>query len=177
MHLHKMEQNEKEVFMNGANEWSQRYMGQTRRLSCRDSRAITLLEDCYCAELSSVAAYTYRSLVTEGISGELSTLLDRIAVDECEHFRLVGSIIVSMGGNPVIRSRVQTEPYDFAGLSPQKTEITVCRMLREAMQEEREEIDRYQTLMGRTDDRVLRSFLAQIIADEERHVVGIKSMM
>ena len=163
--------------MNGANEWSHRYMGQLRQLSCRDHCAITILEDCYCAELSSVAAYTYRSLVTEGISGELSTLLDRIAVDECEHFRLVGSIIVSMGGNPVIRSHVRTESYDFGGLTPQKTEITICRMLREALQEEREEIDRYQSVMGRTDDRVLRSFLAQIIADEERHVIGIKSIM
>ena len=163
--------------MKEANEWSPHHTGPMRPVACRDSRPLALMEDCYRAELSSVAAYTYRSLVTEGISGELSALLDRIAVDECEHFRLVGSLIVSMGGNPIIRSRVQTEPYDFGGLSPQKTEITICRMLREALQEEREEIERYQTVMGRTDDRILRSFLAQIIADEERHVSGLKSMM
>ena len=163
--------------MQEANECHARFSKDARRMPGRDSRPIALLEDCYRAELSAVAAYTYRSLVTESLSGELSALLDRIAVDESEHFRLIGSIILSLGGNPIVRARVQTEPYDFEGLTPQKTEITVTRMLREALQEEREEIERYQTVLARTQDRILRSFLTQIITDEERHLSALKSMM
>lgn len=163
--------------MEQVNGWGARASGDGRRMPCRDARPIALLEDCYRAELSAVAAYTYRALVTESVSGELSALFDRIAVDESEHFRLTGELIASLGGNPVIRARVHTEPYDFSGLTPQKTAVTVSRMLREAMREEREEIDRYQTVMAHTEDRILRSFLAQIIGDEERHLGRMKAMM
>ena len=163
--------------MQEASERHPRFSREARRMPCRDPHPISLLEDCYRAELSAVAAYTYRSLVTEPLSGELSALLDRIAVDESEHFRLIGSLIVSLGGNPIVRARVQTEPYDFDGMTEQKTEITLSRMLREAMVEEREAVDRYQTVLARTEDRILRSFLVQIIADEERHISGLKSML
>ena len=151
--------------------------GNACHMPSRDRRPLRLLEECYRAELCGVAAYTYRSLITEEVSGELSAAMDRIAVDEMEHFRLMGALIRSLGGNPSISVRVQNEPYSFEQLSPQKAEATLVRMLREALREEQEEIDRYQTALAHTEDRILRSFLCQVIADEERHAAKLRSIM
>ena len=153
------------------------YRESACKMPTKDRRPIRFLEECYRAELCAVAAYTYRSLITERISGELSAALDRIAVDEMEHFRLVGALIRSLGGNPCLRVHVQNEPYCFEELSPQKAEITLVRMLKEALREEQEEIDRYQTAMAHTEDRILRSFLCQIISDEERHAAKLRELM
>lgn len=151
--------------------------GGARRLPAKDPRLSRVLEDCYRAELCAMAAYTYRSMITEPLSRELSDALDRIAIDEMEHFRLLGSLIVSLGGNPVVRVRLQNDPLEFDGCDARVLSGKVTRMLSDAIREEREEIDRYQTLMGRTEDRIVRSFLCQIIADEERHVAKLYAMM
>lgn len=158
---------------NGSCGGERRYVQRARQMPQRDARLLVRLEDCYRAELTSVAAFTYRSLVTESLSGSLAALLDRIAVDENEHFRLVGSIIHSMGGDPQVRMRVQTEPYCFANLTEGQSAATLSRMLGQAVREKREAIGRYQTLLGCTDDRILRSFLSQIISDEERHTAAL----
>lgn len=161
-----------------ANERQNRfYRGNARNMPCRDRRPLRLLEECYRAELGAVAAYTYRSLMTEQISAELSAALDRMAIDEMEHFRLMGTLIVSLGGNPSLRVHVQNEPYSFEGLPTQKAEATLTRMLTEALREEQKEIDRYQTVMAHTEDRILRSFLCQVISDEERHASKLRSLL
>ena len=143
--------------------------GGAHQMPSRDLRIARLLEDCYRAELGAVAAYTYRSLVTEPRSRELADLFDRIAVDETEHFLLLGRLICALGGDPVIQTRVHT-----VSLAREAREE---KMLCTALCEERAEVDRYQTVMGRVEDRIVRSFLSQIISDEERHIREMQKMM
>lgn len=170
--------NDKEVIMKEINRGSRLSSpGGAHRMPPRDLRMARLLEDCYHAELCAVATYTYRSLMCETVSQELSDILDRIAIDETEHFLLLGRLIRSLGGNPTVRTRVQTAPLSFENADCRATCRTVENMLATAMREEREEIDCYQTLMGRCEDRIVRSFLSQIIADEERHVRYLEKML
>lgn len=150
--------------------------GNAHRMPPRDLRMARLLEDCYHAELCAVANYTYRSLMSEAVSQELSDVLDRIVVDETEHFLLLGRLICSLGGNPAVRTRVQTASLSLACDDCGAASRAVEAMLDDAIREEREEIDCYQTLMGRCEDRIVRSFLSQIIADEERHIRYLEKM-
>ena len=146
-------------------------------MPARDPHLAKRLEESYRAELSATASYTYRSTITEPISKELSDVLDEIAADEMEHFRLLGLLIVSLGGNPALCASVQTDRMDLDLEDRKKLSVSVTRMLSDAIREERAEIDRYQTLMARTQDRIVRSFLCQMIADEERHVAKLYSMI
>ena len=146
-------------------------------MPARDPRLARRLEESYHAELSATASYTYRSMITEPISKELSDALDQIAVDEMEHFRLLGLLMVSLGGNPTLCTSVQTDRMDLDPEDRKKLSVSVTQMLSAAIREERAEIDRYQTLMARTEDRIVRSFLCQMIADEERHVAKLYAMM
>ena len=44
------------------------------------------------------------------------------------------------------------------------------------MREERSAVDRMQTLMGRTEDRVVRSLLSYLISDGERWLCTLEEM-
>lgn len=143
----------------------------------REGRRGAFLEGCFQAQLCAVAAYTYRSLMTEGISRELSDAFDRIAIDEMEHFRLLGSLIASLGGDPVIRTSVETESLEMEESNTRTLANALTEMINHAVLEEREEILRYRTAMRCTDDRIVRGFLSQLIADEERHITTLVRLL
>ena len=131
----------------------------------RDLRLARMLTDCYLNELYAHAANTYRSLLCEKGERTLSDLFDELAADENEHFRLLGGLILALGGDPMIRTQL--------GVGGN---ITACdgrwgmRMLDDALCEKKKMIDRYQTVMGHTQDRVVRSVLLYLLENEERHV-------
>ena len=135
-----------------------------------DRRMSRALEDCYAAELHAVATYTYRSLLCEPADRTLSDLFNTLALEEIEHFRLLGELILALGGNPTLRTRVQVEPFPLCGGDRSCTDREAMRMIEEAIREEKALIDCYETLMSRTEDRVVRSVFSHLIADEQAHV-------
>jgi rubrerythrin len=143
----------------------------------KELQLTTLLIDCFHAELGAIAAYTYRSLITEGISRELSDTFDRIATHETEHFRLVGSLILSLGADPEIGTRIRKVSHVLESCEDRSYDHSLTAMIDAAVGEEYAEIDRYRKAMAHTDDRIFRAFLAQLIADEERHVRMLVTML
>lgn len=143
----------------------------------RDPRLSRMLEDLYPRALYAVAAYTYRSLICERIDKGLSDLFDRFAIDEVEHFRLLGQLILALGGNPMIRVQLRVDPVNPAYEETASKDRAVAYMLSESKQEGKSRIDRYQTLMGGAQDRVVRSLLSHILSDEEHRISQIVSAM
>ena len=141
----------------------------------RDPCFAKALCESYMEELAAVGAYTYRALVIRGRNQRLSELFERIAREEMVHFRLLGELILALGGNPAICTHLRI------GM-PEGCCAVGCeagfegRAIADSLREERRGIDRYQTLMGCTRDRVVRSVLTQIIDDEQAHVEAIRAM-
>ncbi len=136
----------------------------------RDPRMAKLLEGCYRNELYAVSAYTYRSLMCEPIDREVADLFDAIAVEESEHFRLIGQLIVALGGNPEISAQLRVHTESLAREDSAQGARGVRQMLLRSVREEKASIERYQTLMGSTQDRVVRSLLAHILSNEQYHI-------
>ena len=114
-----------------------------------------------------IAAYLWRSVMSETRDSALSDLFDRCAKEEIEHFRLLGELASALGGAPRLYTQVRIDPARYG--APTETGF-LTRLVREAICEEKQMIDRLQTLMGRTCDRVVRSVLSQMISDEHRRV-------
>ncbi len=142
----------------------------------KDPRLCRMLEPAYGGELYAVAANTYRSLLCESVDVSLSAVFDRIAVCEAEHFRLLGELILCLGGNPALHVPLKLSPVEPPCRGHASESRSICRMLTEAIQEKRRTIERYQTLMGQTCDRVVRSLLVQLIADEEAHLGELRAV-
>ena len=135
-----------------------------------DVRLARAVEESYLEKLASVAAYTYRSLMTEEIDCALAEVFDSYAVEEMEHFRLLGDLILSLGGDPALRTQVRVTPIDWRRERRKEQDRTVIQLLEEAIREEKRSVERLEVLMGHTEDRVVRSLLAYLISDGQRHV-------
>ena len=140
----------------------------------RDKGFARMLEGVNLHTLYSFATMTYRALLAERCDHRLCALFDEIVYDESEHFRLIGALIFALGGNPSIRAQLQVarlEPNDGQDAPPERL---ASQLIMQTLEEKKRSINRLQTLMGRSRDRIVRSILAYLIADEERHMEMLK---
>ncbi len=141
----------------------------------QDHRMARAVTDCYYGKLCSLSAYTYASLMTEQKDRALSDMLDAFAIEESEHFRLLGELILALGSNPTVKTQVRVSPMEWREGICGSHEAAVRTMLEEAVQLEKNASDRLQTLMGRTEDRVVRSLFAYLISDAQRHIEHLRA--
>lgn len=139
------------------------------RVTC-DCRMAHKLGECYDEELQAIAAYIYRCVMTEEQAPHVSALFDAIARDEIFHFRRLGELILALGGTPTVHTTVHVEPLELPEDVASRLRWVLPRCLRDCIREEQSLIDRYETLIGKTSDRVVRSILAEFVADEQRHI-------
>ena len=138
----------------------------------QDHRLAHAVGECYQRELYLIAAYLWRSLMSEKHDRELSQFFDLYAREEIEHFRLVGELIAALGGTPMLYTQVRIDPTRYGPLTAARF---LAQLVGESIHDERLMIDRYQTLMGKTGDRVVRSVFSQILSDGHRHVERLSS--
>lgn len=136
----------------------------------KDLRMARWIEECYAGALASMAAYTYRSLMTEQSDPALSRQLDSMSAEKAEHFRLLGELILALGAEPGLRAQVRVGGERRSREGGERTAL-----LRDALREEKWAVDRMQTLMGRTEDRVVRSLLSYLISDGERCISALET--
>ena len=67
-----------------------------------DPKMARAVLELYEEELYAISAYTYRSLLCDR-----SDLFQDLSRDEMRHFRLLGELILALGGNPMIRTQVR----------------------------------------------------------------------
>ena len=130
-----------------------------------DPKMVRATEELYVEELYAISAYTYRSLLCDR-----SDLFMDLSKDEMRHFRLLGELILSLGGNPMIRTQIRVEACELDRREAYASPKGCRQMLADSIREEKHAIDRYQTLMGCTNDRIVRSVLSGIVDDEQRHL-------
>ena len=136
-----------------------------RGVARQDPAFALLLLPAYQEALGAVASYTYRSLLSGERSQELSTLFDRMATDALEQFQTLGELIVALGGNPVI----YTPPGSEAAVLPSGplTDERLRQFVQDSIREERRAVEDCETLLGKTDDRVVRSVLLQTVREKQ----------
>ena len=127
----------------------------------KDRRLANGFKICYIDTFASIAANVYRSLVSLRCDRRASELFDCIAEEDLEHFRLLGELILALGGDTAMRG-IRGSCVGGSGQGD------TAAFLADACRERRRNIDRYQTLMGKTGDRVVRSMLAKLLSSEQR---------
>ena len=135
-----------------------------------DPKMARAVAELYAEELYAISAYTYRSLLCDR-----SDLFSDISKDEMRHFRMLGELILALGGNPMIRTQLRVDGYELERGSTCLSGRSCTQMLHDSIREEKRTIDRYQTLMGCTTDRIVRSVLAGLVDDEQKHVEWLRA--
>ena len=126
----------------------------------KDRRFASMLEICYVECFASIAANIYRSLIASHKERALGEAFEWIAQEELEELRLLGELILALGGNAELRHvRLRSHSARACGTT---TYVEECR------NERMRDIDRYETLMSRTGDRVVRSLMAKLLSVQRR---------
>ena len=131
----------------------------------KDLRMAGAIEHCYVDTFASIAADVYYSLILAPVNRSLSELFDDLATEELDQFRILGELMLALGGDAALRTvprgrwnRTQRRGSDGVGAA----QVSLCVAQKE------QNIDRYETLMAHTGDRVVRSVLAGLLGRERR---------
>ena len=126
----------------------------------RDTRLAAAVYTCSAEAFFSISDNLYRSLVCKDCDTPLSDLFNELAEADLERFRLLEELFLALGENG--KSQTRCYPYRKRPSSPHTQDAP----LQAALWERRRNIDCFETLMGRTEDRVVRSVFSKILSTE-----------
>ena len=136
----------------------------------RDPRLAAELNEVLCYCIYTVAANTYRAMVCGKADSAIGEMLEMIAADGIGHFHVLGDLILALGGQPGVRANVFVEPISLpTEENGTARKYALRKALRSSREENRRATDLLQSLMGRTEDRVVRSILSGLLHDVGLH--------
>ena len=127
----------------------------------RDARLAAAVYTSYSEAFFSISDNIYRSLVYKDSDTTLCDLFEELAQTDLERFRLLGELYIALSetdGRKTVRY-----PYYKRSSCPSQNQNSHTLA---ALWERRRNIDCFETLMGRTEDRVVRSVFSKILATE-----------
>lgn len=134
-----------------------------------DARTARALESCYLDALYTVAAESYRAAICEAWDGELAALLRELVEEALYCMRILMELTVALGGDPAPRVQLRVDSYAPRGTCREAELRERDRMLRDAVCERKRRIECMESVMGKTQDSVVRSVLATLIGEERLH--------
>ncbi len=128
---------------------------------CRDTRLAASLYTCCSDAFFSISDNIYRSLILKDSDTALSDLFEELAEKDLERFRLLGELFLALG--EADGQKAPRYPYHKRSSVASRNQGSPALS---ALWERRRNIDCYETLMGRTEDRVVRSVFSKLLSTE-----------
>ncbi len=127
----------------------------------RDARMAAAVYTCSLEAFFSISDNIYRSLVCRDCDAALSDLFEELAEKDLDNFRLLGELFYALSDTDgqkkphyTYRKRASCPTHDRG------SHVSAALWAR------RRNIDCYETLMGRTEDRVVRSVFSKLLSSE-----------
>lgn len=143
------------------------------RTEKRDLNAVQILMPLYTGaygELTSLSNYTYQSLITQRRNKRLSDILDCISMTEMKHFRILGSVIKMLGGDPVFRLELPKRRYQWWNSEFCDFEKNPEVFIQSNIISETEGLRAYRRALSSINDKYIKLIIERIIIDEELHI-------
>ena len=127
----------------------------------RDARLAAAVYTCSCEAFFSISENVWRSLAYKDSDNELCDLFEELAQKDLERFRLLGELLLALSD----ADGHKTSRYPYYKRAA-RTHCNQDSPALAALWERRRNVDCFETLMGRTEDRVVRSVFSKILTAE-----------
>ena len=121
------------------------------------------------SELSALTGYVYQHLVLKEKYSYIADTLECLSVTEMKHFEMLGRLIVSLGGDPVIGETDRRRRYYWNG-SYSDSAARLEKIIPDDIRGEKRAIADYTAFLSHSDDEGVNAVIERIIKDEEHHV-------
>lgn len=139
----------------------------------KNPRLASALVNSRMNELNSISDYVYFNIILQKEHPSLAELFEHIAMTEMIHFRILGKMIMSLGGSPAIRTNVVNCNIS---LPPSKCDIK--RLITSSIASERRAKSDYERLAREAGcDKNAAMLLCRIALDEENHAKLLASAL
>ncbi len=128
---------------------------------CRDARLAAAVYTCSAEAFFGISDNIYRSLICRDCDTALSNLFEELAQKDLEKFRTLGELFLAL--SEADGHKIRSYPYRKRTSPPCPSSDS---LVTSALWECRRNIDCLETLMGRTEDRVVRSVFAKLLSAE-----------
>ena len=126
----------------------------------KDARLAAAVYTCSIEAFFNISENIYRSLICRDCDTALSDLFEELAEKDLENFRLLEELFLALGGEGQKRQFVPPRKRPCGASHARDSHAQA------ALWERRHNIDCFETLMGRTEDRVVRSVFSKLLASE-----------
>lgn len=127
----------------------------------RDARLAAAVYTCSIEAFWSISDNIYRSLTHKDCDTALSDLFEELAEKDLERFRLLGELFLALSEGD--KQKTPCYPYRKRASCTSRCQDSPTLT---ALWERRRNIDCFESLMGRTEDRVVRSVFSKILSTE-----------
>lgn len=128
-----------------------------------------IIKKCYCglcSELTLVNQYNYQYLLVDSF---LKEIFIKIAKVETEHLNILGELIISLGGDPVLTIEKRNKVSNWSTKFINK-DTSLKNILINNIRSEIEIIKEYRKIATIIENENIIAILNRIILDEELHV-------
>ena len=128
-------------------------------------------------ELEAISEYLYQSIIFGDAYPELASLLEGIATVEMLHFELLSDLLLKLGVNPVVNTRIRNHAIDISEDSPSTAPRAARRAILRDIAAENSAETMYLKLAASTNDKSASDLLIRIAKDEEMHADLLKKAL
>lgn len=143
----------------------------------RDPQLARLTYPALADELSSFSDFLYFSIILEDIMPDVSALLEEIALDELEHYRMLSELIRSLGGNPAINTRLRTPLADISSDDDIAAINSLPDILRPLIAGEDQATAMYAELVEYAGDNPAAAIFSRFSSDEADHARWLRQIV
>ncbi len=120
-------------------------------------------------EIVDVSDYTYFSIMFEDFAPKFAELVEKLALDELEHYRILGQLILDLGANPALNIRLRNTPVDLAGdlNTPDQALDEMRRLIPILFDAERAAAHEYALIASEAEDNPVVSGIIKSFSENE----------
>ena len=147
---------------------------------CPDAYSLAVISPAYASstgELNAILQYLYHffNFKHQGLM-EYAETLERIAIAEMLHLKLLGETITALGAQPVFCQYPPTA-YNFYSAKFVSYSRNLVNMIEDDIMGERHAICQYSRILQRLKNNQIKAIVSRILEDEKLHLETLKGIL
>lgn len=147
---------------------------------CPDAYSLRVISPAYATpagELNAILQYLYHyhHFNANGYS-EFADTIERIAIAEMFHLKLIGSVILALGAAPVYTANPPSMFNFYSAKFVTYSRSLVC-MAEDDVRAEREAIRGYERMLRMLKNQKLKDIIERILEDEKLHLAAFEHIL